>query len=129
MRSQPHSLTCSKQHEPSTSAALPRPSLQALAKIAVRSGEPYRLQCYSVLAAAGGAGGGGSDALGLRSATRPALALLDKLYAAQASPSCRVLPCLPGGVAAGDRGGSGGVGSHACVGQGEHSEQSTCRTD
>ena len=60
--------------------------MQALAKIAVRSGEPYRLQCYSILAAACGAGGGGAaaDALGVQSATRPALALLDKMYAAQA---------------------------------------------
>jgi hypothetical protein len=55
---------------------------QALAKVAVRSGEPYRLQCYSILAAATSAGGPG-DALGLQSATRPALALLDRLYAAQ----------------------------------------------
>ncbi|KAL4422766.1 hypothetical protein ABPG75_008963 [Micractinium tetrahymenae] len=56
---------------------------QALAKIAVRSGEPYRLQCYSILAAAGSSGAGGSDALGLGSVIRPALALLDRLYAAQ----------------------------------------------
>jgi hypothetical protein len=58
--------------------------LQALSKIAVRSGEPYRLQCYSILAAACTAGGGGGgDALGLQSATRPTLSLLDKVYAAQ----------------------------------------------
>lgn len=57
---------------------------QALAKIAVRSGEPYRLQCYSILAAAANQGGSGAgDALGLGSVTRPTLALLDRLYAAQ----------------------------------------------
>ncbi|PSC76102.1 short-chain dehydrogenase [Micractinium conductrix] len=55
---------------------------QALAKVAVRSGEPYRLQCYSILASAAGAGSAG-DALGLGPAVRPALALLDRLYAAQ----------------------------------------------
>lgn len=32
----------------------PVPSLQALAKIAVRSGEPFRVQCYQILAAAAG---------------------------------------------------------------------------
>ena len=56
--------------------------MQALAKIAVRSGEPYRLQCYSILAAAGAAGAGG-DPLGLQPVTRPTLALLDRVYAAQ----------------------------------------------
>lgn len=62
------------------------PRTQALAKIAVRSGEPYRLQAYSLLAAAAdaGAGGGGDeDALGLGPAVRPALALLDQLYSTQ----------------------------------------------
>lgn len=74
---------------PSTTFALPptrTPPVvlppQALAKVAVRSGEPYRLQCYSILAAAAGAGSAG-DALGLGPAVRPALALLDRLYAAQ----------------------------------------------
>lgn len=57
--------------------------MQALAKIAVRSGEPYRLQCYSILAAACNTSGGSSDALGLGSVTRPTLALLDRIYAAQ----------------------------------------------
>jgi hypothetical protein len=40
--------------------------LQALAKIAVRSGEPFRVQCYSVLATAAG----GSIAHRARSSSR-----------------------------------------------------------
>lgn len=71
-------------------------ALQALAKIAVRSGEPYRLQCYSILAAAGNAGAGGSDALGLGSAIRPALALLDRMYAAQVGGAAAWAAPLPG---------------------------------
>lgn len=54
---------------------------QAVAKIAVRSGEPFRLQCYSILASCGGSG---ADHLGLQSATAPALAVLDRVYATQA---------------------------------------------
>lgn len=65
--------------------------MQALAKIAVRSGEPYRLQCYSILGAACGAGGG-VDALGLQSVTRPALALLDRLYATQVPGRALAVP-------------------------------------
>ena len=66
---------------------IPLPCLQALAKIAVRSGEPYRLQCYSMLSAAC-ASGGGVDALGVHSVTQPTLALLDRLYAAQVWERC-----------------------------------------
>lgn len=41
-------------------------ALQALAKIAVRSGEPFRVQCYSILATAAG----GSIAHRARSSSR-----------------------------------------------------------
>ncbi|KXZ43569.1 hypothetical protein GPECTOR_87g432 [Gonium pectorale] len=73
---------------------------QALAKIAVRSGEPYRIQAYSLLAAAAGrglaaAGGSGSsgsgagclvcwcDPLGLAPVAGPALEVLDAMYAGE----------------------------------------------
>ncbi|KAG2489163.1 hypothetical protein HYH03_012389 [Edaphochlamys debaryana] len=67
---------------------------QALAKLAVRSGEPYRIQAYAALAAAvggGGTGGGargsaaglGVDPLGLAPAVGPALELLDAMYAGE----------------------------------------------
>ena len=61
-------------------------AVRALAKLGVRSGEPYRLRCYSLLAGLGGGGGSGgaADPLGLQAATRPALALLDKVYSTQA---------------------------------------------
>lgn len=80
---------------------------QALAKIAVRSCEPYRIQCYSLLqsavapaaasspgfsgAAVGSATGAAlpaadaaaADPLGLRGALSPALQVLDALYASE----------------------------------------------
>eukprot|EP00887_Chlorella_sp_A99_P007321 scaffold2.g7321.t1 len=59
---------------------------RAMSKIAVRSGEPFRLRCYGLLAALGGAGAGagGADPLGVQAATKPALALLDAVYSTQA---------------------------------------------
>ena len=63
---------------------------QGLAKIAARSREPYRIQCYAALAATqqqavpGGAGGGGvdvADHMGLAAVVRPALEVLDAMYA------------------------------------------------
>ncbi|KAG2426717.1 hypothetical protein HYH02_014757 [Chlamydomonas schloesseri] len=71
---------------------------QALAKLAVRSGEPYRIQAYSLLAAAAGCGGGpaaaagggglaadrgGPDPLGLAPVVGPALEVLDAMYAGE----------------------------------------------
>ncbi|GLI65416.1 hypothetical protein VaNZ11_008982, partial [Volvox africanus] len=61
---------------------------QALAKLAVRSGEPYRIQCYSLLAAAVGriggvCGGAVADPLGLASVVSPALEVLDAMYAGE----------------------------------------------
>lgn len=71
---------------------------QALAKVAVRSGEPYRIQAYSLLAAAAGCGGGpaaaagggglaadrgGPDPLGLAPVVGPALEVLDAMYAGE----------------------------------------------
>ncbi|KAG2422978.1 hypothetical protein HXX76_015649 [Chlamydomonas incerta] len=72
-------------------------SAQALAKVAVRSGEPYRIQAYSLLAAAAGCGGGpaaaaggggpgdrgGPDPLGLAPVVGPALEVLDAMYAGE----------------------------------------------
>lgn len=57
---------------------------RALAKIAVRSGEPFRLQCYGILTACRLSGGRLQDALGLQSVAGPALAVLDRIYATQA---------------------------------------------
>ncbi|EFJ44601.1 hypothetical protein VOLCADRAFT_121307 [Volvox carteri f. nagariensis] len=67
---------------------------QALAKLSVRSGEPYRIQCYSLLSAAAGriggvsGGGGGTaaavvDPLGLAPVVGPALEVLDAMYAGE----------------------------------------------
>ena len=64
---------------------------RALAKLALRSGEPYRLRVYSLLAGlAGTAGGGGAaaDPLGLAAVARPALALLDRVYSTQVGGVC-----------------------------------------
>lgn len=54
---------------------------RALGKIAVRSGEPFRMQCYIILNTCLMAGGGTHDALGLRAVVRPALEALDAIYA------------------------------------------------
>ena len=56
---------------------------RALSKIAVRSGEPFRLQCYGILTACAVSGGAAHDALGLQGIVTPALSLLDKIYATQ----------------------------------------------
>ncbi|CAL8471398.1 g10940 [Coccomyxa elongata] len=50
-------------------------AVQALAKVAVRSEEPYRLQCYTFLTAVSS-----SDYLGLASHVQPVLPILDALY-------------------------------------------------
>lgn len=59
---------------------------EAMGKVAVRSPEPYRLQCYSVLTSltrAHGAGGLSRDVLGVLSVARPILGSLDTLYVGQ----------------------------------------------
>ncbi|GFR45404.1 hypothetical protein Agub_g6779, partial [Astrephomene gubernaculifera] len=76
---------------------------QALAKIAVRSGEPYRIQCYSLLASLLGRAGGSAaaapsppaascccpspaalfDPLGVAPVAAPALEVLDAMYAGE----------------------------------------------
>ena len=58
-------------------------SARALSKIGVRSGEPFRLQCYGILTACAVSGGPDQDALGLQGIITPALSLLDKIYATQ----------------------------------------------
>ena len=50
------------------------------AQVAVRSEEPYRLQCYGFLAAAAA-----PDILGIASVARPVLPILDALYATRAT--------------------------------------------
>jgi len=56
----------------------------ALTKIAVRSGEPYRLQCYAALTAlTSGDSLQNDDAMGLAPVAKPALAILDRIYATQ----------------------------------------------
>lgn len=50
------------------------------AQVAVRSEEPYRLQCYGFLAAAAA-----PDIMGIASAARPVLPILDALYATRAT--------------------------------------------
>jgi len=67
---------------------------QALSKVAVRSREPYRIQCYTALAATqellpvGGDGRASTampdaDALGMAAVVRPALEVLDAMYAGE----------------------------------------------
>ncbi|GIL76658.1 hypothetical protein Vretifemale_6217 [Volvox reticuliferus] len=61
---------------------------QALGKLAVRSGEPYRIQCYSLLAAAVGriggvCGGAAADPLGLAPVVDPTIEVLDAMYAGE----------------------------------------------
>lgn len=57
---------------------------RALATVAVRSGEPFRLRCYGMLASCAAAGGKEDDALGLKTVVEPALSVVDSLYATQA---------------------------------------------
>jgi hypothetical protein len=79
-----HGVICALQDAALTAPwQLRAAAAQALAKIALRSGEPHRLQCYGVLVACAGAAN--VDALGLQSVARPALAILDKVYASQAA--------------------------------------------
>jgi len=56
---------------------------RSIGKIAIRSGEPYRLQCYGILVSIS-TGSQGQDPLGLRGVTSPSLAALDCLYGSQA---------------------------------------------
>ncbi|GAX84107.1 hypothetical protein CEUSTIGMA_g11530.t1 [Chlamydomonas eustigma] len=64
-------------------------SAQALAKVAVRSREPYRIQCYSALAATQKlpftvtACTDMSDVMGLAAVVRPALEVLDAMYSGE----------------------------------------------
>jgi hypothetical protein len=58
-------------------------SARALSKIAVRSGEPFRLQCYGILTACTISSGSNQDALGLQGIITPTLSLLDKIYSTQ----------------------------------------------
>eukprot|EP00803_Ostreobium_quekettii_P001890 evm.model.scf_145EXC.9 EVM.evm.TU.scf_145EXC.9 scf_145EXC:110313-123285(-) len=55
---------------------------KALATIAFRSGEPYRIQTYRILKEAVSSGGG-ADPLGLEAEAKPLLSLLDELYSGQ----------------------------------------------
>ncbi|KAK9919131.1 hypothetical protein WJX75_009619 [Coccomyxa subellipsoidea] len=54
-------------------------AVQGLAKVAVRSEEPYRLQCYTFLTAVAS-----SDYLGLAAHVQPVLPILDALYSTRA---------------------------------------------
>ena len=56
---------------------------RAIGKIAVRSGEPYRLQCYSILVSLS-VGTRGQDPLGLQSVVKSSIGALDQIYGSQA---------------------------------------------
>lgn len=73
------------QHAALTMPPGPRTAaVQALAKVAVRSEEPYRLQCYSVLASLATASRASEpDAHGVSCAVQPVLLILDMLYSAR----------------------------------------------
>ena len=58
-------------------------SARALATIAIRSGEPYRLRCYGILSTASVTGGLDEDPLGVQGVTRPILKILDAIYATE----------------------------------------------
>ncbi|KAG7671334.1 hypothetical protein KSW81_003472 [Nannochloris sp. 'desiccata'] len=79
------SRVISSLHEAALTATwqLRAASARALSKIGVRSGEPYRLQCYGILTACAVSGGTNQDALGLQGIIAPTLSLLDKIYATQ----------------------------------------------
>jgi hypothetical protein len=55
---------------------------QAIAKVAVRSEEPYRIHCYSILRSlAASDHAAGNDALGVAAVVAPAVRILDMVYA------------------------------------------------
>jgi len=55
---------------------------QAIAKVAVRSEEPYRIHCYSILRSlAASDRATGNDPLGVAAVVTPAVKLLDRIYA------------------------------------------------
>ncbi len=56
---------------------------RAIAKIALRSGEPYRLHCYGILLSVS-LGSHGQDTLGLQGVVKPAIDALDQMYGSQA---------------------------------------------
>ena len=56
---------------------------RAIAKIALRSGEPYRLHCYGILLSVS-LGSHGQDSLGLQGVVKSAIDALDQVYGSQA---------------------------------------------
>jgi len=56
---------------------------RAIAKIALRSGEPYRLHCYGILLSVS-LGSHGQDTLGLQGVVKSAVDALDQVYGSQA---------------------------------------------
>lgn len=56
---------------------------RAISKIALRSGEPYRLHCYGILTSVS-LGSHGQDTLGLQGVVKPAIDALDQVYGSQA---------------------------------------------
>lgn len=56
---------------------------RAIGKIAIRSGEPYRLQCYGILVSLS-AGTRGQDPLGLHGVVKSSINALDQIYGSQA---------------------------------------------
>lgn len=56
---------------------------RAIGKIAIRSGEPYRLQCYGILASLS-VGSRGQDPLGLQGVVKSSLGALNQIYGSQA---------------------------------------------
>ncbi len=56
---------------------------RAIGKIAVRSGEPYRLQCYGILVSLS-VGTRGQDPLGLQGVVKSSIEALDQIYSSQA---------------------------------------------
>lgn len=72
--------------------------LQALAKIAVRSGEPFRVQCYQILAAAAG----GSVAHRNRSSSRGGTNIAPAAAAGKAAVAAKAAASAAAESAAGD---------------------------
>ena len=56
---------------------------RAIAKIALRSGEPYRLHCYGILVSVS-QGSHGQDSLGLQGVVKASIDALDQVYGSQA---------------------------------------------